>query len=77
MYDRRGKNLFKALILLHGQETSMDKSNLRSIVVCYQNRNPLQAFSGDNVISKVLKKLSLMKHGTVIQTEITCKEIPL
>ena len=59
MYDRRRKNLFKALILLYGQATSMDKSILRNIVGCYQNRNPLQAFCGDNVISKVLKKLSI------------------
>ena len=40
MYDRKGKNLFKDLILLHGQPTSMDKS----ILGCFQNRNPSQAF---------------------------------
>ena len=44
MYNRRGKNLFKALIFFYWQATSMDKSNLRNIVGCYQNRNPLQAF---------------------------------
>ena len=56
MYDR-GKNLFKALILLYGQTASMYKCILRNIVGCYQNRNPSQAFCGHNVISKVLKKL--------------------
>ena len=61
MYDRRGKNLFKALILLYGQTTSMDKPTFRNTVGCYQNRNQSQAFSGDNVISKVLKKLSLVE----------------
>ena len=61
MYDRREKNLFKALILLCGQATSMDKSIFRNIVGCYQNRNLLQAFSGDNAISKVLKKLSIVE----------------
>ena len=60
MYNRRGKNLFKALILLYGQATSTDKSILRNIVGCYQNRNPLQAFCED-VTSKVLKKLSLVE----------------
>ena len=61
MYDRRGKNLFKALILLYREATSMDKSILRNIVVSFQNRNPSQAFCGDNAISKVLKKLSLVE----------------
>ena len=61
MYDRRRKNLFKALILLYGQATSMDKSIFRNIAVCYQNRNPSQAFSGDSIISKVLKKLSMVE----------------
>ena len=61
MYERKGKNLFKGFILLYGQVTSMDKSFLRNIVGFYQNRNPSQAFYGDNVISKVLKKLSLVK----------------
>ena len=59
MYERREKNLFKVLILLDGQARSMDKSIFRNIVGCYQNRNPLEAFSRDNVISKVLKKLFL------------------
>ena len=31
MYDRRGKNQFKALILLYGQVTSMDKSFLETL----------------------------------------------
>ena len=47
MYDRRGKNLFKALILFYGQAlwtTSMDKPILRNAVGCYQKRNPSQAF---------------------------------
>ena len=61
MYDRRGKNLFKALNFLYGQVTSMDKSILRNIVGCYQNRNPFQAFCGDNASSKVLKKFSLVE----------------
>ena len=58
MYDRRGKNLFKALIVLYGHATSMDKSILRNIVGCFQNRNPSQAFCGDNFMSNVLKELS-------------------
>ena len=61
MYDIGGKNLFKALILLYGQAMSMDKSNFRNNVGCYQNRNPSNGFSGDNFISKVLKKLSLVE----------------
>ena len=32
---------------------SMDRSILRNIVGFHQNRNPLQAFCGDNVIPKV------------------------
>ena len=60
-YDRRGKNLFKALIILYGQETSLDKSILGNIVGCYQNRNSSQTFCGDNVISKVQKKTSLVE----------------
>ena len=52
MCDRRGKKLFKAMILLYGQATSMDKSILRNIVGCYRNRNPSQAFCGHNVIPK-------------------------
>ena len=59
--NKRGKNLFKALILLYGQATSIDKSMFRNIIGCYQNRNPSKGFSGDNVISKVLKKLSLVE----------------
>ena len=54
MYDRRGKDLFKASIFLYGQVASTDKCIFRNIVGCYQNRNQLQAFSGDKVISKVL-----------------------
>ena len=50
MYDRIGKNLFKALILLYGQAAPMGKSVFRNIVDCYQN-----------VISKVLKKLPLVE----------------
>ena len=46
MYDRRGKNLFKTLILLYGQVTSICKSIFGNIVVGYQKRNPLQTFSG-------------------------------
>ena len=61
MYNRRGRNLFKVLILLYGQATSMDMCIFRNIVGCYQNRNQSQAFSEDNVISKVLKKLSLVE----------------
>ena len=34
MYDRRGKNLFKALILLYGQAMPMEKSIFRNIVGC-------------------------------------------
>ena len=49
MYDRRGKNLFKALILLYGQATTMVKSIYRNIVGCFQNRNPWQNFSGDAI----------------------------
>ena len=62
MYDRRGKNLFKALILLYGQAAPMGKSTFRNIVGCCQNRNPSQAFYGGNVISKVLKKLLWWSH---------------
>ena len=32
MYDRRGKNLFRALILLYGQAAPMGKSTFRNIV---------------------------------------------
>ena len=46
---KRGKNLFEALILLYGQARSMDKSVLRNIVGCCQNRNPLQVFCGNNL----------------------------
>ena len=31
MYDRRGKNLFKALILIYWQSASMDKFILRNL----------------------------------------------
>ena len=34
----------------------MNKSILKIIVGCYQNMNPIQAFYGDNVISKVFLK---------------------
>ena len=34
MYDRRGKNLFKASILLYGQAMPMDKSIFTNIVGC-------------------------------------------
>ena len=34
MDDRRGKNKFKALILLYGQAMSMDKSILGNILGC-------------------------------------------
>ena len=37
---------------------SMDKSIFRNFVFCYQNRNLLQDFSGDKIISKDSKKLS-------------------
>ena len=64
------KRSIKALILLHGQAMSMDKSILRNIIGCYENKNLLQAFCGDNIISKVLKKLylveSLLKHRTIV-----------
>ena len=58
-----GKNIFKALILLCGQAVYKVKSIFRNTVGCYQSiaRNPLQAFSEDTVISKVLKKLSLVE----------------
>ena len=55
--EDKEKNLLKALILLYGQATSMDKSILRNIVGCFQNRNQSQALCGDNVMSKVLKKV--------------------
>ena len=58
MHGRRGKNLFRVLILLYGQATTMDKSIFMNIVGCYQNRSRSKVFSGDNVISKVFNKLS-------------------
>ena len=57
MYGRWRKNLFKDYILLYGQAMPMDNSILRNIVGCYKNRNLSRLFSGDNLISKVLKKL--------------------
>ena len=42
----------------------MHKKNILKFWIllgCYQNRNPSQAFSGYNVISKVLKKFSLVE----------------
>ena len=57
MYDKRGKNLFKVLILSYEQATSMDKSIFRNIFGCYQNRNISQAFSGDNVISSSFEEI--------------------
>ena len=61
MYDRIGKKYIQNFDLLYGQATSMDKSIFRNTVGCYHNRNPLLAFSGDDVIFKVLKKLSPME----------------
>ena len=40
MYGRRGKNLFKAFMILYGQATSMEKPFFRNIVGRYQNKNP-------------------------------------
>ena len=45
----------------YGQTIAMDKSILRNILSPFQNRIQSQAFCGDNVISKVLKKLSLVE----------------
>ena len=39
----------------------MVKSILTNIAGCYQNRNPSQIFSGDNLISKNFKELSLVE----------------
>ena len=39
----------------------MVKSILTNIAGCYQNRNPSQIFSGDNLISKDFKELSLVE----------------
>ena len=39
MFERRGKNLFRALIFLYRQAMSMDQSIFRNILGCYQNRN--------------------------------------
>ena len=65
MYDRRWKNLFEALIFFYGQATSMDKSILRNIVDCYQNRNPSWRFEGYNLISKIFEKFWGVSGGFI------------
>ena len=41
----------------------MDKAFVRNIVDCYQNRNSSQTFLGYKLISKNLKKLSVVEQG--------------
>ena len=67
---QKRKNLFKVLILLYGQAASK-QSIFRNIVGCYQNRNPSQTFSGDNIISSFEKIVSggttfQLKHRTMV-----------
>ena len=55
------KKWIQSFYPFYGQTIAMDKSILRNILSPFQNRIQSQAFCRDNVISKVLKKLSLVE----------------